>query len=204
MMRANRTRVFRLGVVSAITVGAVATAAVLASASAHITSDVPAQPNMAALAAPGTVIADAAVPKVVSTLPPDVAPAGEAVHLLLDQGGVAQYAWKHGPRVCHADSNGNAGCFDAFTDGFNWTVSDPDLLGSGDPTYVSGLVPDGVLAVSVVVNGTPNAATVTNNAVYYSLADGSLLPSSIQSFVLTFAGGRQQTIPFDAIALPGK
>jgi hypothetical protein len=192
-----RKRALPLIAVLAIAAVAAGVTAFLASASSGSAS-ISAQSNMAALSSNSTTVPNSALPSTISTLPDGYAPADGAAHLLLSQGGVAQYAWTNGSQVCHTDTNGNGGCLASFpSSGVDWVIANPGSLGS-TPMYVDGLVSDNVRAVSVVVNGNAEPATISNNALYYKLSNASFGPSDIKSLVVTFADGSQQTIDCSA------
>jgi hypothetical protein len=161
-----------------------------------------AQSEVGALQNPATNAGVSSLPSAIGSVGADVAPAPGSVHLLFDADGVSLYAWPYGSsRVCRLDTNGNAGCIASFALPFSYTIADPDYLGKGSPTYVLGLVPDGVTSVDVVVDGKSQPAQVKNNVAYYRLEDASTYPDAIQAFEVTFADGTTQTIQHD-ITLP--
>jgi hypothetical protein len=150
---------------------------------------------MSAVAAARTAVPLSAAPGI----PSDFAPANGQVHKLLMHGSTSLFAWSDGKRICHTSTDGIGGCFSNFVDSFNYTLNDPDELGSGQPLVVSGFVPDGVVGVDVTVQGMTYAADVKNNAVYFALPSAAQLPSAVEAFTVQFANGGTKVIPHDAI-----
>ncbi len=73
---------------------------------------------------------------------------------------------------------------------------DPDGLGRGTPLTVSGLAPNNVVAVEVLVRETAYAATLRNNAFFFEMPSTSVQPDALR---VTFRGGLTTTVALPPI-----
>jgi hypothetical protein len=116
--------------------------------------------NIAALHRPGTALPG--IPRLATRLGSDFAPAPGTVHEL--GGGLIQ-AWEHQGQVCYMSTKMSGGCFGQFLSPVNATLGDPDEFGSGQPSFVYGIVADDVRRLEVVLDdGRRLAAPLTGNA----------------------------------------
>jgi hypothetical protein len=78
--------------------------------------------------------------------------------------------------VCYYVTVGPETCPVGFTQDFpvDVTIFDRDEVGGGSPAAVTGLAPDDVTAITVVVAGVGHPARLDNNAYFYELADASV------------------------------
>lgn len=127
-------------------------------------------------------------------------------HLLLSDlgsSGASLYAMPTSKgQVCWVITNGPASCVDAFDADMpaGWAVYDIDGVGVGQPAAVTGLVPDEVETVGVVVNGISRNATVANNGFYYESEKTSDVPQALE---LSFSDGSSRMIELTgALATP--
>lgn len=102
--------------------------------------------------------------------------------------------------TCYTLTTAGGGCQARFTDELPVGVDifDPDGAGRGVPTAVAGLVPNNVVAVSVISGETTFPATLENNAYFFEAQDAS---STLDTLVVTFAGGKETRIMLPT--LPG-
>lgn len=102
--------------------------------------------------------------------------------------------------TCYTITTVGGGCQPRFTAELPVGVDifDADGVGRGVPTAVAGLVPNNVVAVSVISGETAAPATLENNAYFFEAPDAS---STLDTLVVTFAGGKETRIMLPT--LPG-
>jgi hypothetical protein len=74
--------------------------------------------------------------------------------------------------------------------------TDPDGLGGGMPLVVSGLAPNNVVAVDVLVGDKAYAATLRNNAFFLEMPSAAVQPDGVR---VTFRGGATTAIALSPI-----
>lgn len=124
--------------------------------------------------------------------------------LLLTRLGVQQadvYAFPSAKGLtCYTITTAGGGCQARFTAELPVGVDifDPDGAGRGVPTAVAGLVPNNVIAVSVVSGATTSPANFENNAYFFEANDAG---TTVDALVVTFSNGEETRIVLPT--LPG-
>ena len=173
----------------------------------------PALANIGALSRPQTARDEAIAKRVrgdiarltasAEGLPLSMLPGGaqlDRVRVLLDNVGshrysIYAYTTTKG-RVCSGLTNGPSGCLTGFAQAgpVDYSVGDPDWVGSGAPAVVWGLSPDHVTGVDIIVDGTARPAVMGNNAFFLEMSSEKTPPSSVEGLVVHFANGSAQLI----------
>jgi len=85
-----------------------------------------------------------------------------------------------------------SGCFDEFTpqSPVAWDIRGIDQTDPHSPIVVSGVVPDGVVGVDVVVAGASQPATLADNAFFYE-TKASAMPDHL---VISYSDGHRSTV----------
>lgn len=144
--------------------------------------------------------------QVAAALRPGTPDAGRSRLLLADVGtwhGAFYAAPTSDGNVCYVVTGGPASCATGFTQHFpvGAAIFDRDGFDGGAPAAITGLVPDEVAGVTVVVNGARHAARVANNAYFYQLpAD---VRGSPESLLIGYRDGTTLTMPLPSLRSPG-
>lgn len=95
--------------------------------------------------------------------------------------------------ICYTITTAGGGCQARFTAELPVGVDifDPDGAGRGVPTAVAGLVPNNVVAVSVISGETAFSATLKNNAYFFEANDAG---ATLDSLAVTFSNGEETRI----------
>lgn len=95
--------------------------------------------------------------------------------------------------TCYTITTAGGGCQERFTAELPVSVDifDADGAGRGVPTAVAGLVPNNVIAVSVVSGDTTTPAMLDNNAYFLEATDAG---STLDALVVTFSSGKATRI----------
>lgn len=99
--------------------------------------------------------------------------------------------------ACYILTNAGAGCVEAFDvedGGVAWSIFDRDVLREGEPVGVFGLAADGVLEVSVVIDGETYSAELENNGFFYQHSDSSVPPESVKQILIQYADGSLRAV----------
>ena len=108
-----------------------------------------------------------------------------------------------GGNVCYLVTAGPEGCATGFTQAFpvGVMIFDPDALGDGASAAITGLVPNDVRSVTVIVNGVGHPARVANNAYFYQLPAGTA--ASPDALLIGYADGGALKMALPALAPAG-
>ncbi len=101
-------------------------------------------------------------------------------------------------QVCFVITGLSAGCKKAFIVGEPASISGGTFYfppTSGPPTELAGLTKDGVTAVQVVLDGTPQDAIFGHDAWYYRFPNNQIPATAATALIVTRSDGSITTVP---------